>query len=216
MLQLNSVHASYENKTILSDVSITIMPGEKVAFVGRSGSGKSTLLKLLYETTPKSISLVPQEYGLVKSLSVFHNVYMGQLGKQNAIYNLVNLIKPLSQPIKEVEEILKHLQLSDKIFEPVSKLSGGQQQRVAIARAFMQGGETLLADEPVSSLDEKQSKLVMQNICSTFSTVVLAMHDIDLALSYCDRIIGLKNGSITLDAKSEELNRADLLELYGD
>jgi phosphonate transport system ATP-binding protein len=159
---------------------------------------------------------VPQDYGLVNSLSVFHNVYMGQLGRHPLWYNLLNLIKPLKKPLQQVAEILELLELGDKIFEPVGQLSGGQQQRTTIGRAMMQAGDTLFADEPVSALDEQQSKLVMGILCGRFSTVVLAMHDIDLALAYCDRIVGLDHGRITLDATTPGLKRNDLLDLYGE
>ena len=194
MLHLESANAFYKDKTALTDITLHVPAGQKLAFIGRSGAGKSTLLKLLYEQRPKDIALVPQDYGLVTSLSVFHNVYMGQLGRQPLWYNLVNLIKPLKQPVADVKELLELFQLEDKLFEPVGHLSGGQQQRTAIARAMMQAGNILFADEPVSSLDEQQAKLVMGALCERFDTVVLAMHDIDLALSYCDRIVGLDQG----------------------
>ena len=199
MFNLQSANASYKDEIVLTDITLHIPAGQKLALVGHSGSGKSTLIKLLYEQRPKDIALVPQDYGLVASLSVYHNVYMGQLGRQSVGYNLLNLIKPLKKPVAEVEQILQEMQLSDKLFEPVAQLSGGQQQRTSIARAIMQGGDILLADEPVSSLDEQQSKLVMSLLCRLFDTVVLAMHDIDLALAYCDRIIGLDHGRITID-----------------
>ena len=216
MFHLESANATYKDEVVLSDISIHIPAGQKVALIGHSGSGKSTLIKLLYEQRPKEIALVPQDYGLVSSLSVFHNVYMGQLGRQPLWYNLLNLVKPLKKPVADVNHILQKIKLSDKLFEPVAQLSGGQQQRTSIARAMMKGGDILLADEPVSSLDEQQSKLVMSLLCSHFDTVVLAMHDIDLALSYCDRIIGLDHGKITIDSKTKSLNRTDLLEIYGE
>ena len=216
MFHMQSVNASYKNEVVLNDITLHIPAGQKLALIGHSGSGKSTLLKLLYEQRPKEIALVPQDYGLVASLSVFHNVYMGQLGRQPVWYNLINLIKPLKKPLAEVKQILDSIQLSDKLFEPVAQLSGGQQQRTSVARSMMQGGAILLADEPVSSLDEYQSKLVMSLLCNHFDTVILAMHDIDLALSYCDRIIGLDHGRISIDAETKNLNRNDLLELYSD
>ena len=216
MFHLQSANASYKDEVVLVDISLQIPAGQKLALIGHSGSGKSTLLKLLYEQRPKDIALVPQDYGLVSSLSVFHNVYMGQLGSQPLWYNLVNLIKPLKKPVQEVEQILENIKLNDKLFEPVAQLSGGQQQRTAVARALMQGGDILLADEPVSCLDEQQSKRVMSLLCNHFDTVVLAMHDIDLALLYCDRIIGLDHGRITIDSPAKSLNRNDLLDIYGE
>lgn len=216
MFHLQSANASYKDEVVLVDITLHIPAGQKLALIGHSGSGKSTLLKLLYEQRPKDIALVPQDNGLVSSLSVFHNVYMGQLGHQPLWYNLVNLIKPQKKPVEDVKQILEKIKLSDKLFEPVAQLSGGQQQRASVARAMMQGGDILLADEPVSSLDEQQSKRVMSLLCNHFETVVLAMHDIDLALSYCDRIIGLNRGHITIDAAAKSLNRNDLLDIYGE
>ncbi|MCP4406862.1 MAG: ATP-binding cassette domain-containing protein [Gammaproteobacteria bacterium] len=216
MFHLESANASYKDETALTDITLHIPAGQKLALIGHSGSGKSTLLKLLYQQRPKDIALVPQDHGLVNSLSVFHNVYMGQLGRRALWYSLVNLIKPLKKPIEDVKEILHIVQLSDKLFEPVGQLSGGQQQRTAIARAMMQAGNILFADEPVSSLDEQQSKLVMGFLCKRFETVVLAMHDIDLALNYCDRILGLAHGRITLDAPVNNLKRSSLLDVYGE
>ncbi len=216
MFLLESASVCYKTEAALTDITLRIPAGQKVALVGRSGSGKSTLLKLLFEQRPKEIAWVPQDNGLVVSLSVFHNVYMGQLGRQPLWYNLVNLVKPLRRPVDAVGEILEVVQLRDKLFEPVGELSGGQQQRTAIARALMQSGEVLLADEPVSSLDEQQSRLVMSTLCQRFPTVVLAMHDIDLALAHCDRIVGMDRGRITLDAPTSSLNRDDLLDIYGE
>lgn len=216
MFHLQSADASYKETAVLSDITLHIPAGQKLALIGHSGAGKSTLLKLLYEQRPKDIAWIPHDYGLVNSLSVFHNVYIGQLGRQPLWYNLVNLIKPRKQPVAEVAQILELVQLKEKLFEPVGQLSGGQQQRTAIARAIMQAGNILFADEPVSSLDEQQSKLVMGILCDRFETVVLAMHDIDLALAYCDRIVGLDHGRITVDAATENLKRSDLLEIYGE
>lgn len=216
MLRLKSANAIYQGKTVIKDIFLHVPRGQKVALIGRSGAGKSTLLKLFYERRPKETALVPQDHGLVHSLSVFHNVYMGQLGRQPLWFNFLNLIKPQLKPKQEVQEILDVVQLNDKCFEPVGQLSGGQQQRTAIARALMQASDILIADEPVSSLDEQQSKLVMSILCQRFETVVLAMHDINLALEYCDRIVGLDQGRVTIDELVSNLNRADLLNLYGE
>jgi len=219
MIKLNAASVSYKGKAALINVSLHVQAGQKLALVGHSGSGKSSLLKLLYDkqdSSPKSTTLIPQDYGLVQNLSVFHNVYMGQLDRKPTWYNLLNLIKPLAEPITAVSEILKSLQLEDKIFEPVAQLSGGQQQRTAIARALMHSGDILLADEPVSSLDESQSQLVMKLLCSQFETIIFSLHDVDLALSFCDRVIGLQQGQIVINASSESLNRTELLKLYDE
>ncbi len=220
MIQLQSVSVTYENKLALSNISLHLQAGQKLALIGHSGSGKSTLLKTLYENQHKKnlsqTALILQDYGLVQNLSVFHNVFMGQLNKHPAWYNLINLIKPFAKPVSEITTILKTLQLEDKLFEPVGRLSGGQQQRTAIARAINQTDHILLADEPISSLDEKQSHRVMTLLCQHFNTLVFSLHDVDIALQYCDRIIGLAQGKIMIDASIKDVTRADLLKLYDE
>ncbi len=214
LISLKAEQASYQGKLVLSDINLNVNRGEKIALVGPSGSGKSTLLRLIYSHHSENTALVPQDTGLVQTLSVYHNVYMGRLSQYSNLHNLVNLIKPFKKHIVEIKHCLKQVQLDEKIFEPVGRLSGGQRQRTAVARSLYQGGELLLADEPVSSVDEHQSKRVLDALCQEFSTVVLAMHDINLSLAYCDRIIGLQNGHIVLDSPSCDLTPDDLLPLY--
>ena len=214
MLQLNAASASYAGRQVLRNVCLEIKTGEKVALVGRSGAGKSTLLRLLYEQQPQATALVPQELGLVKSLSVFHNVYMGRLNQHNAFYNLINLLRPMRAEIAAVALVLERLALSDKLYEPTGQLSGGQQQRTAVARALHQGNAVLMGDEPVSAVDEHQSRRVLDAIVEGHDTVVLAMHDTELAIAYSTRIIGLDDGQVTFDESSAGLRSSDLDALY--
>lgn len=214
MIQLQSENASYQGVKTLHDIDLHVARGEKLALVGQSGSGKSTLIKLIYDRYPINTALVPQDYGLVNHLSVYHNVFMGGLGEYSTLYNLANLVRPWPDQIDIVRKILVGLQLDDYLFTPVGRLSGGQKQRVAVARSLFQKGCLLLADEPVSSVDEQQSKIVLKQLQNGFSTIVLAMHDIQLALSFCDRIIGLEKGRIVLDSPSAALTTQDLLSLY--
>lgn len=214
MIQLQSESASYHGVEILHNIDLRIAQGEKLALVGQSGSGKSTLLKLIYEHYPANTALVPQDYGLVNHLSVYHNVFIGRLNQNSNWYNLINLIRPWPDQVETVRSILSQVQLDDYLFQPVGRLSGGQKQRVAVARSLFQKGQLLLADEPVSSVDEQQSKLVLKRLLSGFSTVVFAMHDIQLALSFCDRIIGMEQGRIVMDSPSENLTANDLLSIY--
>ncbi len=214
MIQLQAETASYRGVKTLHDIDLHITKGEKLALVGQSGSGKSTLIKLIYDRYPVDTSLVPQDYGLVQHLSVYHNTYIGRLDQFSTWYNLVNLIRPWPDQVNKVRAILTGLQLEEHIFRPVGELSGGQKQRVAVARSLFQKGQLLLADEPVSSVDEQQSKEVLKQLMDGFSTIVLALHDIQLALAFCDRIIGLENGRIVLDRPSKSLSTQDLLSLY--
>ena len=208
-----SVH--YAGKAALSDLSLTIRRGERVALVGRSGAGKSTLLRLLFGQAGEDVALVSQELGLVKTLSVFHNVYMARLRRHGALYNLANLLRPWPREVAAVRAVLERVDLVEKLYAPAGELSGGQQQRTAIARALHQHSPVILADEPVSAVDEHQSRRVLDAICEAHETVVLAMHDLALAIAYSDRVVGLVDGRITLDRPSAGLRPEDLDELYG-
>ena len=214
LLDLRLATAGYNGQTVLHDVTLTIAAGERIALVGRSGAGKSTLLRLIYEHLADQAALVPQEHGLVKALTVFHNVYIGRLNRHSVWRNLANLVRPLQSEVEVIRPIVAELELEPELFEPVGALSGGQQQRTSVGRALYQDVPVLLGDEPVSAVDEHQSRVILQNINANKSTVILAMHDIGLALDYTDRIIGLRDGRITMDEPSASLTASDLAPLY--
>jgi phosphonate transport system ATP-binding protein len=216
LLNLDRKTVRYNGHSILSNVSLKIEAGEKIALIGQSGAGKTTLLELLYEQTKANASLVPQELGLVRSLSVFHNIFMGRLDQHPTWYNVANLIKPFDAEIEQIKPIVEKLGLQDKLFATVDQLSGGQQQRTAIGRALHKGSDIFFGDEPVSAVDERQSHTVMQCITEAHDTVVLSMHDTNLAIGYTDRLIGLKGGELVLDEPSKAMKASDLDELYGD
>jgi len=204
----------YKGETVLRDVSLSVEHGERVALVGESGAGKSTLLALLHRRYQDQAALIPQDPGLVRSLSVFHNIYIGRLNRHSAAYNLLNLAWPRKREVAAIRPIAARLGLEDKLFERAGELSGGQQQRVAVARSIHQGGDAVLGDEPVSAVDLHQSRDVLDAVTETFPTVILAMHDVDLALAYCTRIVGIKGGRIVMDAPASAVTRPDLDALY--
>lgn len=216
LFELDNADAAYNGKQVLFGVTLRIDHGERVALVGRSGSGKSTLLGLLYRQQRRDAALVPQELGLVKALTVFHNVYMGRLHANSAWYNIANLIRPMSGALKGVRPLVERLDLADKLFTSVGELSGGQQQRTAVARALFHQGSVILGDEPVSAVDKHQARTIMENIVATYPTVVLAMHDQGLAVTYCDRVIGLRKGRIVMDEPVAGMKASDLDHLYRD
>ena len=214
LFRLNNEDLGYDGGAVLRGISITVSAGERLALVGESGAGKSTLLSVLQSRYNGNTALIPQESGLVRSLSVFHNVYMGSLHRHSAAYNLLNLVWPRQQEIRRIRPIAERLGLGDKLFDRAGELSGGQQQRTAICRAILQGGDAVLGDEPVSATDQHQSRVIMTALAATFETVILAMHDVDLALEFSTRIIGIKDGGIALDAPAGDLTRSDLDFLY--
>lgn len=216
LFRLSNEDLGYDGGAILRGISVTISAGERVALVGESGSGKTTLLSVLQDRYGSNTALIPQDPGLVRNLSVFHNVYMGSLHRHSTAYNLMNLVWPRRAEIERIQPIVERLGLTDKLFKRAGELSGGQQQRTAICRALLQGGDAVLGDEPVSAVDNHQSRAVLDALTDTFKTIILAMHDVDLALKYSTRIIGIKDGGIALDAPAADLRRADLDFLYAD
>ena len=216
LFRLTNEDLGYDGDTVLRGISITVSDGERVALVGESGAGKSTLLSVLQNRHNGNAALIPQDLGLVRNLSVFHNVFLGSLNRHSTAYNLMNLAWPRPREVERVRPIVERLGLADKLFERAGALSGGEQQRTAVCRALFQGGNAVLGDEPVSAIDNRQSRVVLDALTETFETVILAMHDVDLALGYSTRIIGIKDGGIALDAPAGDLTRPDLDFLYRD
>jgi len=205
---------SYGDVTILNNINLSIKKGDRVALLGRSGSGKSTLIKNLFDIQKENSSYIPQELGLVDNLSVFHNVYISLLNEKSTFYNIRNLIKPVKTELNNVEVILEKLFLKEKVFSKVTNLSGGQKQRTAIARSLNSNKSILLADEPISALDENLSQITMDILDDKFETIVCALHNVEIALKNFDRVIGLSNGCIVLDKKSCEITQEDTSTLY--
>lgn len=212
--ELAGLTASFNGERVIGPLTIDVKPGEQVALVGKSGAGKSTLIKLIHERVNRESSLVPQELGLVNALPVFHNVFMGQLDKHSTWYNTVTLVRPFNRDREKVKGLLQALGLPEKIWTPTASLSGGQRQRVAIARAVYRDAPLLLADEPISALDGPMAHLVMELLRDRFKTSVIALHDVEMALGYCNRIIGIQDGQIALDEPSERLSANDIMTLY--
>ncbi|MBQ35302.1 MAG: hypothetical protein CME04_02845, partial [Gemmatimonadaceae bacterium] len=147
-------------------------------------------------------------------LSAFHNIYSGRLDERSSWYNLVNLIRPRPADVADIEPIFRDLGMADKLFARVSTLSGGQQQRIAVGRAVYRGSDVILADEPVSAIDPHQAGAVLDLIKSRMGTVILAMHDVQLALEHFPRVIGLRDGGVFFDKPSAQVGDEDLAELY--
>ena len=198
----------------MSDISLNISEGEKVAILGESGVGKSSLLEVLRKQLPEDIAFAPQSDALVDTLSVFHNLYMGALHRHSALHNLVNLIAPRTLEKTELKILASELNLQDHLWAPVSQLSGGQVRRVIVGRALYQKRRIFIGDEITSGLDFVQAESMFQLIAKTHDTLLLALHNIDFALKHCTRIIALKDQCIVIDAASEGLQKKDLASIF--
>ncbi len=241
VFDLKHVSQQFGQFSALTDISLQIYPGERVALVGSSGAGKSTLLQLLNGTLrstqgevwamgrnlsqlnskrlrqiQQQIGTIYQQLHLVDNLRVIHNVNAGHLGRWSFLKALTSLIVPL-----ETETAIKALSqvgIAEKLYERTDRLSGGQQQRVAIARVLVQNPIVILADEPIASLDPELSREVMdllRNLAQqTHRTLIISLHDIDFARSHCDRIIGLRQGKILFDAAPHQVSPELIADLY--
>ena len=214
IIALEGARAAYGGREVLSGIDLTIRAGERVALMGRSGAGKSTLLGLIRERIPERVALVPQAAALVRTLSVFHNVYMGRLDRRSTLHNLRTLVSPARADVAEVETVLARVGMAETLRAKAGELSGGQQQRVSVARALYNGRPVLIGDEPVSALDPRQGAAVLATLAATHETLILALHDIALALGQTDRIVVLEAGRIVLDAPSREVDPARLRPYY--
>jgi phosphonate transport system ATP-binding protein len=215
LVELNGASAGYADHAVLHSINLRIEVGERIAVMGRSGAGKSTLLNLLYGKLAGDVALVPQAAALVRTLSVFHNVYMGRLDRHPTWYNLRNLIWPTRHDVAEIEGVLDLVGLSDKLFAKAGELSGGQQQRTSVARALYNNRPIVIGDEPVSALDRVQADEVLTKLCDKSETTILSLHDIPLALAHSDRVIVLEDGRIVLDAPASSLTPVELTPYYG-
>ena len=241
IFQLDNVSHRFGALAALSNVSLEISEGERVALIGPSGAGKSTLLNSLNGTlmpssgrvmalgqnlsglTPKQrrkiqrqIGTVYQQHHLVTNLSVVHNVNAGQLGRWSLAKAALSLVWP--QNVGVAAQALEQVGIADKLYMRTDHLSGGQQQRVALARVLVQNPTAILADEPISSLDPARSHdlmgLLRDMTQQTGKTLVVSLHDIEFAFEYCTRLLGLRQGQIVFDAPPSQVSEAMIRHLY--
>ncbi len=211
---LNRESLGYGGLPVLSELSLQIASGERVALIGPSGAGKSTLLRALQARLPDQVALMHQHYALVPQLSVLHNVYMGRLDQHSLWANLRTLVWPTSRIREVVEGILDRVGLAGLGTQRVRELSGGQQQRVALGRVLYRNSPVVLADEPVSSVDPHQADALLQLLRASSNTLVMSLHSVELAQRHATRLLGLRDGRLLFDAPPEQVPPERLAELY--
>lgn len=229
--------------TALEEINLEILQPQVVMIIGSSGAGKSTLIRCinrLIEPTTGSVKLndeeittlgknglrkarrrmgmIFQEYNLVDRLTVMENVLSGRLGYVSFWQAYRRSYGP--EDISAAYELLDRVGLMDNCNSRADALSGGQRQRVGIARALMQRPELLLVDEPTASLDPKTSRQIMRLIVELASErgtpALINIHDVALARSFADRIIGLAGGRVAFDGTAAEVSDQVLTEIYGE
>lgn len=243
LLEFKNVSKQYAQDTIaLSGVSFSVSEGEFISIIGPSGAGKSTLLRCINRmidatggeiifdgvnvcTLGKSglrkmrtrIGMIFQHYNLVERLTVIENILHGRLGYKST---LAGIFGSYSQEEKnQAFEIVSILGLNDQIYKRCDQLSGGQKQRVGIGRALIQNPKLMLCDEPIASLDPNASKVIMdylRNISKAMGiTCLVNLHQVDVALKYSDRMIGINNGKVIYDGSPQSITAAQIYTIYG-
>lgn len=244
MIVFEDVEKVYPNGTVgLKDVDLTIGDGEFVAVIGLSGAGKSTLIRsinrmhkitggrLLVDDVDVStlegkslrrlrrrIGMIFQSFNLVTRTTVIRNVltaFVPDLPLWRSFFGIF----PKDMKLKALE-CLDKVGILEKAFSRCDELSGGQMQRVALARTLAQNPSLILADEPVASLDPVMARVVMEdfrNINRNMGiTVIINIHHVELALEYCDRVIGVRAGRIVFDGRADQVDDAVMKTIYGE
>jgi phosphonate transport system ATP-binding protein len=240
VLALDNVTIRYGAQHALRGVSARFGPGERVALCGPSGAGKSTLLGVLNGTihagagsarvfgedwralsgaperaARRRVATIHQQLHLIDSLSALHNVNAGRLGG----WSLARTVWALFAPphASDGRELLARVGIADKLHARADTLSGGERQRVALARALAQQPDAILADEPVSSLDPARARDVLRLLTSLSDAgrvLIVSLHSFDLAVEFCTRVIGLREGVLVFDKAANEVTQADRDSLY--
>lgn len=243
LLQVEALTKRYGAETLALDtITFDIHPGEFVVIIGPSGAGKSTLLRCVNRLIDISsgdvrfdgvsvpqlrgaalrrhrtqIGMIFQHYNLVNRLSVIENVLHGRLGYKSVVAGVLGLYT--EEEKQEAVRIIESLGLREQMYKRCDQLSGGQKQRVGIARALVQQPKMLLCDEPIASLDPNAAKIIMDTLADINRnlgiTVLVNLHQVDVALRYAQRIIGVNRGKIVYDGAPEHLSNEQIYQIYG-
>jgi phosphonate transport system ATP-binding protein len=240
-LSLRDVSVTYAGGyQALQPTNLDIAKGQFLVLLGPSGAGKSTLLRSINRlVTPitgtitladlpakssaskqlrqlrRQCAMVFQQHHLIGRQTVLSNVLMGLLATRGPLAS----VWPWGREDKfKALAAIERVGLLDKALSRADMLSGGQQQRVGIARALVQAPRVLLADEPVASLDPTTAHdilLLLHEICKLDGlTALVSLHQVDLAQSFADRIVGLRQGAVVFDASPDQLKPEVLARLY--
>lgn len=242
MIEFKNVYKTYPNGfTALKDIDLKIEQGEFVAVIGLSGAGKSTILRCInrmHDITKGSLTvdgidvsalkgkelrryrrkvgMIFQSFNLVSRSTAIKNVLTADVPDMPFLKVLFGIFSK-EQKMRALESLDK-VGILEKAYTRCDQLSGGQQQRVALARTLNQNPQIILADEPVSSLDPILARQVLQDFVRINKdyniTILLNIHHVDLALQYCDRIIGIREGQIVFDGPASTITQEQIDEVY--
>lgn len=229
------------NAMALEGIDLSIEPGAFITVIGPSGAGKSTLLRSinrLIEPTEgtiefegrdithltrgnlrevhREIAMIFQNYNLVYRLTAIQNVLHGRLGYKNTLAGSLGLYSE-DEKIRAFK-LLDEVGLGEFAYRRADQLSGGQKQRVGIARALMQEPKIMLCDEPIASLDPKSARMVMETLKRLTRqhgiTCIVNLHQVDFALEFSDRIVGLRGGRKVFDGTPDDVTPRIIQDIY--
>ncbi len=242
MLRVEGLSHRYPNGMLaLADVGLEVDAGELLIVLGGNGCGKTTLLRCITRALAPTagevwlngaeisrlagerlrrarldLAMISQHANLVRRRSVLANVASGTLGRHQTWWTALGGL-----PACELPAARGHLQevgLAHLAAQRAGTLSGGQAQRVAIARALAQRPLVMLADEPVASLDPEAAQDIMRLLRRLAHHDGLAelcvLHQVDLAFTYADRVVGMRDGRVAFDRKRADLSRDAVHRLY--
>jgi len=241
IIEVKNLKKNYGDREILKDISFSIEKGEIISIIGESGAGKSTLMRCIngleginsgsikfYDTDitklkekernsiKKQMAYVFQDLNIIDNMYVIENVLIPFLNRKNFIQVLLNRFSRAEY--ERALYCLEKVGISKLAYTKVKYLSGGEKQRVAIARSIAPNVDLILADEPISSLDEKNSFQIMEIFkrinAKKNKTIILNLHNVEIAKKFSDKILALKNGEIFFFKKSSEVNEDDIRQVY--
>ena len=221
MIKLEHIYKSFHHTTILNDINLEIKDGEIISIIGPSGSGKSTILRIINHLirpdtgkvyynnqciTDKNaqkirlkMGMVFQHFELFPHKTVLENITLAPV---------VHKILTKTEAETKAKELLKMVDLENKIYDYPNTLSGGQKQRVAIARMLAMNPEVMLFDEPTSALDSEMVKDILdiiKTIATSGKTIIIVTHEINFAKNISDRILFMDHGHILKFATPDEI-----------
>ena len=230
-IELRNLHFAYNGSLVLKNINHHFESGKLISIVGPNGSGKSTLLKCMgrilkpqngnilldqknitdfyADNLACKVAYVPQSEGSTFPATVFDTVLMGR--KPHIQWS------PQKRDLEITSRMIEKLDLANISLRSINNLSGGQRQRVFIARALAQEPEVLLLDEPTANLDLKHQLEVLKilkNLSMQGITVIIAIHDLNLALQYSDQFVLLKEGEIFANGGKEIISNQNIEYLY--
>ncbi|QGZ97354.1 ATP-binding cassette domain-containing protein [Mycoplasma sp. NEAQ87857] len=239
MIKINNLTIGYQNKAVLNDVNLTIEQGKIIGLIGKSGCGKTTLLKSLYNHNLildgeilfdnlnikksskkqinkllKSVQVVSNDDFMLEEYDLVSNVLLTFNNYNNVFYKILKILS--KKQVGQLLELLDELNIKEFAFKKFKDLSQGQKQRAILIKALFNQFDILILDEPTSALDINNANLVMQKLNSLKINkyIILAIHDLNLALEYCDTLVAIKDNKVQAIINKNDFNQEDLIKYF--